>query len=128
LESKGIDVIIGMDRLTKHKILIDYAKKSIKLTIPTGKKLEYVTELVIIAKGATNRVKQNQLDTSQGPKVLVVNAFLDVFPEELPSMPIDRDIEFVIELVSDIAPIYKRPYRMAALQLAELKDQIKELL
>jgi hypothetical protein len=39
-----------------------------------------------------------------------------------------RDIEFVIKLVSGITPIYKRPYRMFAKQLAELKDQIKELL
>jgi hypothetical protein len=43
-------------------------------------------------------------------------------------MPPDRDIEFVIELVSGTTPIYKRPHRMAAKQLAELNDQIKELL
>jgi hypothetical protein len=60
--------------------------------------------------------------------VLVVNEFLDVFPEELPGMPPDRDIEFVIDLMHGTAPIYKIPYRMAAKQLAELKDQIKELL
>jgi hypothetical protein len=34
LESKGIDVILGMDWLSKHKVLIDCAKKSIKLTTP----------------------------------------------------------------------------------------------
>src|SRR6266542_5056952 len=43
-------------------------------------------------------------------------------------MPPDRDIEFVIELVSGTAPIYKRPYKMDANQLAELKEQIQELL
>jgi hypothetical protein len=43
-------------------------------------------------------------------------------------MPHDRDIEFVIELVSSSASTYKRPYRMAIKQLAELKDQIKKLL
>jgi hypothetical protein len=42
-----------------------------------------------------------------------VTEFLDVFSEELPSMSPDRDIEFVIELVPSIAPIFKRPYRMA---------------
>jgi hypothetical protein len=68
------------------------------------------------------------LDASQGPVVLVVNEFPDVFPKELLGMSPDQDIEFVIDLVSSIAPIYKRPYRMVAKQFAELKDQIKELL
>jgi hypothetical protein len=42
LESKGIDVIVGMDWLSKDKVLIDCAEKSIKLTTPDGNKLEYV--------------------------------------------------------------------------------------
>jgi hypothetical protein len=79
-------------------VLIDCAKKSIKLTTLNGKELEYVTELVITAKGVANRVKLNQLDVSQGPMVPVVNEFPDVFPEELPGIPPDRDIEFVIDL------------------------------
>jgi hypothetical protein len=58
----------------------------------------------------------------------VVKEFLDVYTEELPCMPPDRDIEFVIDLVPGTTPIYKRPYRMAAKQLAELKKQVKELL
>jgi hypothetical protein len=39
LELKGIDIILGMDSLTKHKVLIDCAKKSIKLTTPEGKEI-----------------------------------------------------------------------------------------
>jgi hypothetical protein len=54
--------------------------------------------------------------------------FPDVFPEELPGMPPDRDIEFVIELKPGTTPIYKTPYRMATLELAELMEHIKELL
>jgi hypothetical protein len=69
LESKGIDVILGMDRLSKHKVLINYAKKSIKLTTQDGKELEYVTEPVVTARGVANRAKLNQLDASQGPVV-----------------------------------------------------------
>jgi hypothetical protein len=79
LDSKGIDVILGMDWLSKHKVLIDCAKKSIKLTTPDGKELEYVIEYVVTAKGVANRVKMNQLDASQGPMMLVVNEFPDVF-------------------------------------------------
>jgi hypothetical protein len=73
-------------------------------------------------------VKLNQLDVSQGPMVPVDNEFLDVFSGELPGMPPDRDIEFVIDLKPGTTPIYKSPYRMATPQLAELKEQIKELL
>jgi hypothetical protein len=58
----------------------------------------------------------------------MVNEFPDVFPEELPGMPPDRDIEFVIELKPGTSPIYKTPYRMATPELAELKKHIKELL
>jgi hypothetical protein len=68
------------------------------------------------------------LDVSQGPVVPVVNEFANVFPEKLPGMLPDQDIEFVIDLVPDTTPIYKRPYRMATQQLAELKEHIKELL
>jgi hypothetical protein len=53
---------------------------------------------------------------------------MNVFLEELPGMPSDRKIEFVIELVPGTAPIFKRPYRMFANQLAELKKQLQELL
>jgi hypothetical protein len=58
----------------------------------------------------------------------VVNEFPDVFPEELPGMPPDRDIEFMIELKPGTTPIYKTPYRMATPELAKLKEHIKELL
>jgi hypothetical protein len=128
LESKGIDVILGMDWLSKHKVLINCAKKSVKLTTLEGKQLEFVAEMVVTAKGVANRAKVNQLDVSQGSEVPVVNDFSDVFLEELPDMPPDRDIEFVIELKPGTAPIYKTPYRMATLELVELKEHIKELL
>jgi hypothetical protein len=114
--------------LTKHKVLINCTKKSIKLTTPEEKELKFVTELVVTTKGVANRVKVNQLDASQGPEVPVVREFPDVFPEEMSGMPPDRDIEFVIELMSSTAPIYKSPYRMATPELAELKEHIKELL
>jgi hypothetical protein len=128
LESKGIDVILRMDWLGKHKVLIDCVKKPFKLTTPDGKELEYVTEPVVTTKGVVNRVKLNQLDANQGLVVPVVNEFFYVFPEELPGMPPDRDIEFVIDLMPRTAPIYKISYRMVTRLLAELKEHIVELL
>jgi hypothetical protein len=57
----------------------------------------------------------------------VLDEFPDVFPDDLPSMPPDQDIEFLIELLPGTAPITKRPYRMGVDELEELKKQIKEL-
>jgi hypothetical protein len=125
---KGIDVIPGMDWLSKYKVLIDCAKKSIKMTTPEGKEMEFIAGSVVTVKGVANCAKVNQLDASQGLEVPVVNEFPDVFPEELPGMPPDQDIEFVIELKPGTTPIYKTPYRMATPELAELKEHIKELL
>jgi hypothetical protein len=128
LESKGIDVILGMDWLSKHKVFIDCAKKPVKLTTPDGKELEFITEPVVTTKGVANCMKVNQLGASQGLEVPVVNEFPDVFLEELPGMLPDRDIEFVIELKPGTAPIYKTPFRIITPELAELKEHIKELL
>ena len=49
-----------------------------------------------------------------------------MFPEELPGMPPDGDVEFVIDLLPGTGPIAKRPYRMSVDELEELKKQLKE--
>jgi hypothetical protein len=67
----------------------------------------------------------NQLDVASTMDIMTVSEFLDVFPEELPGMSLDREIEFVIEIVLGTALIFKRPYRMTANQLAELKEQLQ---
>jgi len=54
----------------------------------------------------------------------VVNEFPDVFQEDLPGLPPDRDIEFTIDVMSDTAPISKAPYRMAPTEMKELKTQL----
>jgi hypothetical protein len=89
LELNGIDVILGIDWLSKHKVFIDCAKKSIKLTYSDGKELEHVAKPVVTANRDTNCVNLNQLEANLGPEVPVVNEFPVVFPEELPGMPPD---------------------------------------
>ena len=54
-------------------------------------------------------------------QVPVVREYPDVFPEELPGMPPDRDIEFLIDLMPGTGPIAKRPYKMSRDELKELK-------
>ncbi|KAB2631036.1 S ribonuclease [Pyrus ussuriensis x Pyrus communis] len=59
--------------------------------------------------------------------VRVVRHFPDVFPEDLPGLPPDRDVEFTIELLPGTNPISLTPYRMAPAELRELKVQLQEL-
>jgi hypothetical protein len=61
-------------------------------------------------------------------KIPVVCEYADVFPDELPGMPPDRDIEFAIMLQPGTTLISKRPYRMPPAELTELKTQLQELL
>jgi hypothetical protein len=86
LESKGIDVSLGMDMLSKHKVLMHCTKKSVKLTTPDGKELEFVAKLVVTTKVIANHVKVNQLYASQGPEEPVVSEFPNVFSKELLGM------------------------------------------
>jgi hypothetical protein len=57
----------------------------------------------------------------------VVKDFPDVFPEELPGMPPDTEVEFVIDPLPRTAPTFKRPYRMSVEELKGLKKELTEL-
>jgi hypothetical protein len=94
------------------------------LTPSSGKVLEYVVENLVRDKVASNRMVLNQFDTASTMDFRTISEFLDVFPEKLLGMPPDREIEFVIELVPGTSTIFKRPYRMGANQLTELKEQL----
>ncbi|XP_060961016.1 uncharacterized protein LOC133031515 [Cannabis sativa] len=64
-----------------------------------------------------------------GPEeVKVVKEFLDVFPEELPGLPPQREIDFIIDLIPGAEPVSKAPYRMAPAELKELKIQLQGML
>jgi hypothetical protein len=117
-----------MDWLSKQNGLIDFAKKALRLTPKSGKELKYVAENLVTDKAASNIIVLNHLDVASTLDIRTVSEYPYAFPEELPGMPPDHEIEFVIELVPGTAPIFKRTYRMAANQLAELKEQLQELL
>lgn len=55
-------------------------------------------------------------------KILVVKEFVDVFPEVLPGLSPDRELEFGIELMPGVKPISRTPYRMAPFELDELRS------
>jgi hypothetical protein len=73
LDYKVIDVILGTDWLSKHNVLIDCAKKSVKLTTEDGKEIVYEAEPLVTSKGATNYLKLNKLEVGQNQDVQIVD-------------------------------------------------------
>jgi hypothetical protein len=115
LESHVLDVILGMDWMTAFEGVIDVAKRIITLTTPEKKHICFKSTFEL--KGSkVNSLKGVCLD-----EVPVVKEYPDVFPEELPRMPLDKDVEFIIDLLPKIGPIAKRPYKMDIDDLKELK-------
>ena len=93
LKSKGIDVILGMDWLSRHNGLIGCTDKVVHLTNPEGVRVTCHTQ------GSGSDPMVLSMEAKSLEEVPVVNEYPDVFPEELPGMPPGRDIEFVIDLV-----------------------------
>ena len=60
--------------------------------------------------------------------ILVVKYFLDVFSEELPGIPLKREVDLSIEILPRTTPTSRAPYRMAPTELKELKIQLQELM
>ncbi|CAN6458939.1 unnamed protein product [Victoria cruziana] len=61
-------------------------------------------------------------------EIPVIQEYANVFPKELPGLPLEREVEFTIELMPGVHRISKAPYRMAPTELAELKKYIQELM
>ena len=60
--------------------------------------------------------------------VPVVKEYSDVFHDKLVTLPLEREIEFTIDLLSGTAPISKISCRMALVEFKELKLQLQVLL
>ena len=123
LGTQGIDVILGMNWLAKYHGRIDCARRAVSVTTDKEVEVEYVSETNHSQPGCHESIARPALD-----EIRVVHLFKDVFPEELPGMPPDRDIEFIIELIPGTAPISQRPYRMNPEELVELKKQLADML
>ena len=146
LDMPGYDVILGMDWLSKYHATIDCVKKVVAFQPPGKEEFLFVGSTKKLRTPIISAMKARRLLDSgcigflasvmdvyleQSMKlgdVPVVNEFLEVFLEDLPGLPPDREIEFVIDLIPGTAPISKAPYRMAPSELKELKVQLQELL
>lgn len=98
---------------------------------PKSHFISYLKARKLISKGCIYhlvRVKDTKSETPTLHSVNIVNEFSDVFLDDLPGIPPDREIEFGIDLLPDTHPISIPPYRMAPAELKELKEQLKDLL
>jgi hypothetical protein len=84
-----------------------------------------VVENLVTDKAASNIIVLNHLDVTSTLDIRTISKYPDIFPKELPGMPPDREIEFVIEIVPGSAPIFKRPYRMIVNPLLNLRNTFK---
>jgi hypothetical protein len=124
LDGQGIDVILGMNWMKGHKALLDTATQMVHLDSP---KHDDSVALQLALPPVTNAFVHHT--TAQNLEdIHVACEFPDVFPEDLPGMPSNWDVEFTTELQPSTAPISRRPYKMTPKELAELKVQLKKLL
>jgi hypothetical protein len=139
------DLVIGMDWLESHEAILNCKTKRLSLVDDEGQRrvivgrnqgvsLRFVSSLQLrksMRKGCKLYaiLALNEKGVAEGLEHLpVVKEFADVFPEELPGMPPERELEFTIDLKPGTEPIARMPYRMSTPELQELKMQLKELL
>ncbi|KAA3460471.1 reverse transcriptase [Gossypium australe] len=117
------DLILGMDWLVKYQANLDCAAKRMILNTPEDKEV-----LVIGCEAFLAFISALEAKELSVRDVRMVKEFSDVFPKELPGLPLDREVEFGIKLLPGTAPVSIAPYRMAPKELVELKAQIQKLL
>jgi hypothetical protein len=120
---ESVDIILGTNWMTLHQVVLDVASRIVEINSPLCGSFT----LILPSQGSTQSCVFSMTELPL-KKIPVVCEYADVFPDELPGMPPDRDIEFAIELQLGTTPISKRPYRMPPTELAELKKQLQELL
>ncbi|GJX89296.1 putative nucleotidyltransferase, ribonuclease H [Tanacetum coccineum] len=145
LDMCEFDIILGIDWLAAHRATIDchsrrvifgdiHAPEFIYHGSLPGKSMKIISALkarTLLSHGCEGflaTIHDTTSDVSSIHDQPIVSEFQDVFPEELPGIPPIRDVEFNIELIPGAEPISKAPYRMAPIELKELKDQLQELL
>src|SRR5438105_14695511 len=93
LHHQGIDIILGVDWMTQYEVILDTSARTVSMNSPDG--AGYVTFYLSNHQIPTGFV--HALDVDPLEAIPVVSDYSNVFPEELPSLPLDRVVEFSIE-------------------------------
>ncbi|XP_052485233.1 uncharacterized protein LOC128040504 [Gossypium raimondii] len=142
-ENDDADVIANW--LVEYGVSLDCATKRVTMR-PTendeeviiGERRDYLSNVIsslivdkLVQKGCEAYlayVSNSALEKLSVRDIRTVREFLDVFSEELPKVPPDKEMEFGIDLLQGIASVSIAPYHMTPIELAELKVQLQELL
>nr|GEX63638.1 putative reverse transcriptase domain-containing protein [Tanacetum cinerariifolium] len=143
IELGTFDIVIRMDWLVEHDAVIVCGKKEVYIPVKNEvlvvKRSEGVSRLKVMScikarkyveKGSNlflAHVTEKELKEKRLEDVLVIQDFPKVFPDDLPGLPPPRQVEFRIELVPDVAPVTRAPYRLAPFEMKELAHQLQEL-
>ena len=139
------DIVLGMDWLSKHRSTLDFYKKEVRLVRPEepgvifrGIRREIASSLInamaaskMLRKGCQGYlafVVDRRQEGTRMEDIPIVKEFPDVFPDDISGLPPYREVEFTIDLIPGTEPISIPPYRMAPVELRELKAQLEELL
>ena len=131
-----------MDWLSKHRAIVDCGQKTVVLRCSD--------QTEVIVQGIGSSVMSNVISTMQARRIMrkgcetflalildskrgqvdvenipVVREFSDVFPEELPDIPLEREVDLAIEIVPGTVPMSRAPYKMAPTELKDLKSQLQ---
>ena len=145
LDMRDFDVGLGMDWLFRHRATLYCYKKEVKLHRPgklevkfRGIRKELSSSMIstmavqrMLRKGCQGYLAYVVETGKEGTlvdEILVVREFLDVFPDDIVGLSLDREVEFTIDLILGTEPISIPPHRMASTELRELKAQLEELL
>ena len=145
IELREFDAILGMDWLTMHGANMDCPSKDMVLHALDGQRVCFIGERKIISSCMILALTVDRLIrkgceaflacaiSTEGSSTSIANIpmvcrFLNIFSKELPGLPPIRKKKFIIDLVSNTRPISRIPYRVAPIELKELKAQLQELL
>jgi hypothetical protein len=123
LDLEGMDVLLGMDWMTRHRVSLDIFSRTVEIDSPDHEPI-----ILYLPRRECSNSYAYAIEGIKLKDIPIVYEYPDAFPADLPGMPPDRDIEFIIELQPGTAPISKRPYRMPPNELAELKIQLQDVL
>nr|GEX40573.1 putative reverse transcriptase domain-containing protein [Tanacetum cinerariifolium] len=111
----SFNIVIGMDWLSKYHARIHCDEKVVHIPIDG--------ETLIIRA----QVMEKKSDEKRIKDIPVVREFLKVFSEDLPGLPLIRQVEFQIDLILGVALVARSPYRLTPSKMQELSDQLQEL-
>ncbi|XP_075478828.1 uncharacterized protein LOC142519681 [Primulina tabacum] len=142
----AFDVILGMDWLSSYCAVIDCVAKMVRFHAKYDDSGIFQSSVILLDAPYISCLKAHEMlskgcqgflavvidvnieMTRKLNEIEVVRDFPDVFADNVPGLPPDREVEFVIDVVPGTVPISKAPYRMASTEMKELKNQLQDLL